>query len=79
MPGVASMAEWNYDGRRSHLQARQRYEDTWECASIILEMGSAQSSRIKRNIAGDVSTRDEAEAVAMHAAETELDSRGPLS
>lgn len=79
MHGTEGTSDWDHDGRWIELQPQQLYDYTWECVYIIFEIGPTHSTSIKRNMSHSFTTREEAEAAAMDAAQVEIDSRGPLS
>lgn len=73
------MPESGHNGRSIALRSGLQKDGTWVCDYTILEIGSTRSSRVTRSHPVSFSTRDEAEAAAVEAAQAEIDSRGPLS
>lgn len=71
------MTESVYGGRSVKLRSVQQADGTWICEYIIIDSGPTGVTRTKGHPTGSFSTRDEAEAVALEAAQAEIDAEGP--
>ena len=73
------MTESRYSGQSIKLRSGQREDGTWVCEYTIIEHSPTQSPSVTGYAKGSFSTRDEAEAAALEAAQGEIDSCGSVS
>jgi hypothetical protein len=73
------MTESRHNGQSIKLRSGQREDGTWVCEYTIIEHSPTRSPSITAYAKGSFSTRAEAEAAALEAAQGEIDSCGSSS
>jgi len=68
------MTESKCNGQSVKLRSGQREDGTWVCKYTIIEPSPTRSSSVTGYAKGSFSTREEAEAAALEAAQGEIDS-----
>lgn len=72
------MTESGYEGRSIKLRSGQQKDGTWVCEYTIIDSGSIGLTHITGYPKGSFSTRDDAEAAALEAAQAEIDAGGSV-
>jgi hypothetical protein len=72
------MTESGYEGRSVTLRSGQQEDGTWACEYTIIESGSTGLAHSTGYPKASFSTRDEAEAAALQAAQAEIDASGSV-
>jgi hypothetical protein len=72
------MTESSYEGRSVKLRSGQQGNGRWICEYTIIEFGPTGLTHTTGYPQGNFSTRDEAEAAALEAAQAEIDASGPV-
>jgi hypothetical protein len=72
------MTEPDCGGRSVKLRSGQQGDGTWICEYTIIESGPPGLTHTTGYPKGSFSTREEAEAAALEAAQSEIDAAGPV-